>query len=107
MIIGVKGPDAATLTLTLSLKGEGKMGNFGARGAPCILIRVLVAGQDDVFCEEPGMGVCRGGLGIEAEAGADTALLRVPEIAPLPHAMADVGEGADGGVISVHAIGPV
>jgi len=48
----------------------------------------------------------QGGVSSEADAGAGAALFLVPEIAPLLHAGADVGEGADGGVVGSHAISP-
>jgi hypothetical protein len=44
----------------------------------------------------------QGGVGAEADADALAALFRVPKIAALPHAGAEIGEGADGGVIEVH-----
>ena len=57
------------------------------------LLRVFVAG---------GGYLLQGGVGGESDAGAGAALFRVPEIAPLLHARADIGEGADRGVIEVH-----
>ena len=44
----------------------------------------------------------QGGVGAEADAGALATLFRVPKIAALPHAGADIREGADGGVIEAH-----
>ena len=78
------------------------MRNFGRQCPTYALIRVLVTGEEEVFSEEPGLGVFPRGLGVEADAGAQAALLRVPEIAAFAHAGTDIGEGADGGVVKVH-----
>jgi len=44
----------------------------------------------------------QGGIGGKGDAHTGTPFFRVPEIAALPHAGADVGEGAEGGGVSVH-----
>ena len=44
----------------------------------------------------------QGGVSAKADAGTDAALLLVPEIAPLLHAGADVGEGAEWDRIFFH-----
>jgi len=48
----------------------------------------------------------QGGIGGEGDAHPMAALLRVPEIAALPHAEADVGEGAVGGGVGGHVLCP-
>ena len=87
---------------------KGGLKNGWPQGGHVIIIQLAGPGREEqdshllrVFAIREGYLIQRG-VSAKADAGTGAALLRVPEIAALLHAGADVGEGADGGVVIFH-----